>query len=425
MRILVITLNAWNDTGSTGNTISNVFAGAEGVQFANLYCRDESINNKLCNNYYRITENQIIQGLLGKGVGTPFHLDMPVQSQNQSFNPLSNGGLGNFLRKYRPSSLMLARELIWALPLWKNKVLNAWLTDFGPDVIYMHGHANIYMHRIMEYCAKVTGAKVVMFYGDDMYGRKLFAPIGYLYETLYRRRLRRSVALASLLFGGSIKLCDEYAAIFGKKFVPMFKQCDLSGLRGKKHLNSPLTIVYAGNLLFGREKAMCELVEVIKRVNNQLTGNQLKLVIYSNTLPGKNSMSLLDDKVNSIYIGCKPYSEVCAAMNEADMSLFLESFENDNIKKTRLSFSTKIIDCMQSDSAMLAIGPSEIASMEYIRNNQLGLTATSMEEAYMVLCSICSNPQTILHSIKVKNLFANKHHVNTSNKYLQQIKGII
>ena len=425
MKVLIITLNAWSDTGSTGNTISNVFGDATDIQFANLYCRNEPINNNLCHTYYKITEDQIIKSLIGKKAGKSFELADSHQKTDIAFNPLSNGGLGNFLRKYRPTFLLFLRELVWLLPVWKNKGLRAWLKAYNPDIVYMHGHTNIYMHRIMEYCARVTGAKIVMFFGDDMYGRKTHSPVGYLYESLYRRRLRRSIAISSLLFGGSTKLCEEYSKLFHKEFHPMFKQCDLSGLQGKTTINNPITIVYAGNLLFGREDVICSLIEVLKKVNNLDLIYKLKLLIYSNTIPGSSSLKILNDGVNSVYMGCKPYSIICECMNKSDMSLFLESFNKENIKKTRLSFSTKIIDCMQSDSAMLAICPAQIASMDYVIKNSIGITATSMDEAYQVLKNICEHPQAILSSIDIKTAFATQHHTNKSKEYMNQIKAII
>ena len=64
MRILVITLNAWNNANSTGNTISNLFSSlSPNDEIANIYCRNEAINNTICENYFKITENDIIKNL--------------------------------------------------------------------------------------------------------------------------------------------------------------------------------------------------------------------------------------------------------------------------------------------------------------------------------------------------------------------------
>ena len=80
---------------------------------------------------------------------------------------------------------------------------------------------------------------------------------------------------------------------------------------------------------------------------------------------------------------------------------------------------------MQSDSAMLSIGPAQIASMDYVIKNNIGITATSMDEAYQVLKNICEHPQAILSSIDIKTAFATQHHTNKSKEYMNQIKAII
>lgn len=426
MRILVVTLNAWNDSGSTGNTISNLLAGSEDLTIANLYCRNEPINNKLCTEYFQITEDQIIKSLYSyKTCGRHFVKDISDANNQTAFNPLGYNKTGNFLRKNRPSILLFLREWLWFLPVWKNSKLDDFLINFNPDVIYMHGHANIYMHRVLDYCAKVTKAKVVLFFGDDMYGRKAKMPLFYIYETWFRKRLKKSIRQASLFFGGSLKLCEEYSVLFEKNFHPLFKQCDLTGIQENKSINNPIRIVYAGNMLFGREKILVTVAKAVCRVNTQGDGYKMQLIVYSNTQPAESSLEWLNKEKNTIFMGCKPYDEVCKALNESDLSLFVESFDKENIKKTRLSFSTKIIDCMQSNSAMLAIGPSNIASMEYIKNNSIGYTINNMNQMYEQLSHICKHPESILLYIKTKNEFAKQHHCNTSKKYVKQIKEIV
>ena len=54
MRILVITRNAWDDTNSIGNTMSNLFSNWDDVEFANIYFRSALPNNDICKKYYQI-----------------------------------------------------------------------------------------------------------------------------------------------------------------------------------------------------------------------------------------------------------------------------------------------------------------------------------------------------------------------------------
>lgn len=424
MKILVLTLNAWNNTNSTGNTITNLFSElSDNDEVANIFCRNESIDNTICKKYYKITENNILHNLF-----TPKKCGVSISSHEYSINSdsrlLGKNKSGDFLRRHRFTSLLLLRELIWTFPVWKNYKLNSFLNDFVPDVIYMHGHNNLYMHRLLDYCTKVTGAKVVLYWGDDMYGRKYYSPLGYIYETLLRKQFRKSINKASLLFGGSLKLCEEYSQVFGKQFTPFFKECKQFSVVDNKSIGNPISIVYAGNLLFGREDIILELSKKLRNINKKDLKYKFQLIVYSNTNPKEENLKFLDDKNNCIYMGCQPYASVIEAMNRADFALFIESFNKNSIKSTRLSFSTKIIDCLQSSAAILAIGPKEIASMEYITENNIGFVITNASEIEDKLHYLAKHSNIIPELNNRKYAFALKFHTNTSKKALQLIKDL-
>lgn len=426
MRILVITQSAWNVTSSTGNTISNLFSGlSEEDEVANIFCRDEAIDNAVCKQYFKVTENDILHNLLTpRKCGREIHLnDTKVKLVSNVLTKNSKVGADIYRRRY--TSFLLLREMIWSLPVWRNRKLKQFLLDFSPDCIYMHGHYNLYMHKLLDYCARVTNAKIAMYWGDDMYGRKSKKPLSYFYETLLRKRFRKSIQNASLLFGGSIKLCEEYSKIFGKDFVPFFKECKQVRLDSDKRVGNPITIVYAGNLLYGREKVMVEFVKAITRVNGLKLSKQFKLLIFSNTKPSANSLPYLDDKENSCYMGKKTYPEVCKVMDESDLALFIESFDKNDTLSTRLSFSTKIIDCMQSAAAILAIGPKNIASIDYLLKNKIGYIITDANEMESRLAFLSEHPEIIREKNRVKVKFAIENHTNTSAKALCEIKKII
>ena len=90
------------------------------------------------------------------------------------------------------------------------------------------------------------------------------------------------------------------------KFIPFFKECKQLCYDENKTISNPISIVYAGNLLFGREQMLVNLVKDIAKVNTKELNRQLLLKIYSNTSPSEESLVVLDDKKNSCFMGCKP-----------------------------------------------------------------------------------------------------------------------
>ena len=59
--------------------------------------------------------------------------------------------------------------------------------------------------------------------------------------------------------------------------------------------------------------------------------------------------------------------------NEADILLHVESFNEKMKKYTRLSISTKIPEYLASKRLIIAIGPVDIASIEYLKDNKAAL----------------------------------------------------
>lgn len=426
MKVLALTINAWNSTNSTGNTISNLFSAlSHKDEIANIYCRNEVINNSICKHYFRITENDILRNVFSPQMCGNVVSDFECDNQSVGFNILAKNKLGDFLRKNRFVSLLCLRELIWRIPVWKNLRLNRFLDDFAPDIIYMYGHDNLYMYRLLDYCAKKTGAKIVLFWGDDVYSRKSRSPLGYLYETLLRKCYRQAINRSALLFGGSLKLCEEYMRIFGKTFIPFFKECKCVQYDENRTMGNPITIVYAGNLLFGREQMMIKLAKAIDNVNTKGLHYQLMLKVFSNTNPADASMPIINDGKSSCFMGCKPYDEVCKEMDKADMVLFIESFDSRDIRLTRLSFSTKIIDCMQSAAGILAVGPQNIASIDYLLQNDLGYVISDIDEIENSLEYLVNHPELIQEKNRRKVEYAKMHHTNTSSKALNEMRRII
>ena len=425
MRILVITLNAWNLTNSTGNTITNLFSQLDdNDSVANIYCRDEVIDNTICKQYFRITENDILRNVISpdKCGNLVTH---NKNEQESVINNRLNSSQGNRFYKHRSICLLLIRELIWGIHTWKNRKLEQFVKGFNPDIIYMHGHYNLYMHKLLSYCQKLTGAKVAMYWGDDMYGRKSKAPLHFFYESLLRNRFKKSIELSSLLFGGSLQLCKEYTQLFGKNFIPFFKECKRIRFEEKDFTEDTISIVYAGNLLFGREDIMVQFVKALDHVNKRNLTHHFLLKVYSNTSPAPKSLLYLDDKKNSLFMGPKPYSQVCEEMDKSELALFIESFDNKSILSTRLSFSTKIIDCMQSTAGILAIGPKELASIDYILKNNIGYTITSIDEMETKMSFLSDHPEEINEMNKKKIEFATIYHTNTSARALAEIRRLI
>jgi len=406
-KILLISINAWTEDISTGNTFSNFFSGWNKKNIAQIYCREEMPKNDICEKYYRMSESQIIRYFkTKKPIGKSFKLNSNIEVKKTENKEKQ---IYKSARKVRLTLFVMLRDFLWRIAPWKNDSLKKFLDEFQPDVIYMHSHRALYMHMLFAYIAKYTGAKCILFVGDDMAGYKKFmiSPLAWIYQILIRRRVKKTVSLCSLRYAISQKLQKEYSKIFKTEFKLLRKGGEFSDdFKPKTEVSSPISLIYAGNMFFKRYNILAE----IKKAMAILNQNQVEFVmnIYTgNHLTEKIKKSLSNPNV---FIH-QPVSieELKKKYQQSDLALHVESFAVKPRLNLRLSFSTKILDCIQGGNAILAIGPKENAGIEYLKNEAVAIIVNSKDDIMSTLVRILSDPKIILkyskkvHALGIKN----------------------
>lgn len=424
MRILTLSLNAWNNTIATGNTFSNFFNNiSSDDEIANIYCRSEKIDNNLCHKYFRITETDIVKSIFRfKACGVSFSREeIPVVSIGKQSILANDNTKGVVLRKKRPASLLFLREMIWSWGTWKNKKLKKFLKEVNPDVIYMHGHSNWYMHKLLWFCAEQTGAKVAFYSGDDVYAYHRNGLLQKLFHWKMRKHFYKTFTKADVVFGGSSQLCEEYSKLFGRTIHPLYKTCNNLKVPTIKKRTIPLQAVYSGNLLYGRDQVLVEMVKQIQIINKEEL--KIQLHIYSGTPLSQEYSNVLNDGKSCFYEGVRPFKEIVAILDQCDFSVFAESYNPEAIKLTRLSFSTKIIDYLESDSAIIVVGPQNIASIDYLKKSGVCVSIPELSSCMEVLAPICNNPELINEFVLKKYKYAQTYHSNP--KLLDNLRKLV
>ena len=105
-------------------------------------------------------------------------------------------------------------------------------------------------------------------------------------------------------------------------------------------------------------------------------------------------------------MGSRRFADIQEILKEADIVLHVESFEPQNIKIVRLSYSTKISDCLESGSMMLVVGPSGIASVEEAKCID-GVVVIDKEDLIEKnIRSVIADPNSIVNRAKQTNVVA-------------------
>lgn len=403
MRVLIISDVPWRDDNSVGNTYSNIFSNFEGVEFANLYCKPGKPDSKIVKRYFQITEKELLLNLIGKK-----KKDMPLNNNVDVFNRQEQK-IYDIARTLRFQSFFLIRELIWKIGKWKTKELNTFLNEYKPDIVFSFCLESLYYNNLIDYCRDYTESKLALFFADDVYSYAKRNPAYLIYKHYSRQRIKKLAKTSDLIYGATPQLCDEYSDIFKKKITPLYKTCE-DIIQNKSEVNKPLKITYTGNLFYGRWKTLALIAQAIKEIN--LDSTKARLDIYTTGLTTKQMDNMLNLEGASQLLGAIPYEQVKEVLKDSDIVLHVESFDKREIKKTRLSFSTKIVDCMQSGSCLLAVGPEETASIRLLKDYNIAqvVSDNSKERVKNNLLKLLADNSALTDTAYRMNQFAIEHH---------------
>jgi len=403
-RLLTISINAWSETKSTGIFFTSHFGDWHQEKIANIYLRSEDIDNKSCLRYFRIAETDILKSMLsGKSLGIEIlHNNLDINKYKSDYR-IKNKPVKviELIKRIRPTSVLFLREIFWAVGFKRKEKLDMFLKDFKPDVIHLFCPGLIYGHRVLHYCQKLTNAKVVLFFGDEIYTYKSFWPLERLYQFILRGWIRKTINIADLNYAATPELSEFYSQIFGKEFKLFYKGAKMIHPVSKDH-KLPLKIVYAGNILWDRWKTLALIAKAINEVSDD---KQLfKLEIYTNNALSKE-MQLALNTAHSEVKKAVPYEEVKSILSDADLVLHVEGFAKKYINITKYSFSTKIVDCIQSGSCVMAVGPNELASINFLKQSEAAIVANNYDEICKNLQKIIADKETLDFLPRLMNIY--------------------
>lgn len=394
MRILLLTSTAWNDELHPKNTISNWFDGMENVEIATIYGSPAPPLNNVCHTYFRLSEISMVRSLYSKNKAGEIIECQPIVNsahKEQYCYPAVYG----FFRKLASEPIRLVRDIIWALGRLDEKKLKDFIDKFSPDIIFTQRKASIKMCRIERIVLKLTNAPMVAFTGDDEYSLKQisFSPFFWIRRFWLRNRLNKNIPNYKLFFAHSPAQLLEFNKKFGVKVKTLFKCGNFIESKVHTTINSPIVITYAGKLYCNRWRTLALLVNCLKDIN---AGEQkIILHIYTRDNLSRKQYAALNDGANSFVMGAASSKDIQKIYDNSDILLHVESFDLRNHLAVRYSFSTKIIDCMASGCAVMAIGREDQTGCKYLKESNSAFVADNKEDLLKILGSIVANKKLV------------------------------
>lgn len=417
MNVLIISQAAWDNQNSVGNTYSNWFEDWNDDHFFHFYTRKQLPNNSVVEKYYNIAATDIIKG---KFNGKTFsredlnllrgEYDKAHEKEQANIDSLRESssirGIANF-----------AMDLIWWSKLWLNKSFKKFVNDASPDVLFAFATNQCILWPAIKYLKKEKNTRVVLFIADDCWGE--ICNQGQIRRNYNKRLYRKCLENADVLFGASEELCTAYNQIFDLNITPLYKCCHFE-TAVKERVNSPMVFSYAGNLLYGRAETLAKVADALEEINKD--GVKVKLEIYTGATITPELIKMLNRNGTSEIMGKRSYDDIKKKLSDSDIVLHVESFEREQINCVRYSFSTKIIDCLQSGTNMLAIGPDEAASIDYFKKIPGAFWVNDVYSIKEVIEDIIGHKTMLMENANRVREFAIKHHGKNS-AYSKLIKA--
>ncbi len=415
MRVLLLSNIEWSDNNAFGNTMSNLFSGLDGIEVASLYRRSSMPNNNICKKYFKISYTSIIKNFFKKEkIGEYFEYQQPTETKTVQSTEKKAIGLVHKLKLNKV--VYFIEDMLFATKKWENKKFKNFLENFNPNIMFCFAKASkthlLFIKTILKH---LPNCKIVTFIVDDIYAANR--------DKRHKKIIAEQLNLASKVYAITPSLKNEYEGIFGVNIDILTKGCDFS-LPVTRKQNPIKTIVYAGNLLYGRDKTLIKLAEEIK-THNDNSENKLFLKIFSPTIVDKSVIEALNVNGASEFCGAKPFSEIVNILNTADIVLHVESFDEKQQKVVKHSFSTKITDCLQSGSVLFAIGPKDVASMTAAKEIDGSFTAFGDGEIKDIITEI-SKADLYENACKIRE-YAKEHFdiLKIRQKLLSDFNNII
>lgn len=401
-KVLILSRGVWDDTKGTSSTLTNLFEDYDSDKLAHLYIETIAPNTKCCHRFFQISEFSLIHKFYKWRTKTGHAFDTQSQTQAVTDDKVAEQELSTmqYVRGHRSIWFSFAREILWGLNGWKSKELKQFVMDFNPDVIWMDGSPLPLMNRLYNYVLKIAKKPAVIFMQDDVYtyescGKSLLEIIR---KHHLRKTVKRVVKQCDDMFVASPKMKKEYDAIFGFDSTFLAKSVKLDKLpQIHREVHTPIRLVYLGQVIYGRIYSLISIAEALRKINAD--GIKMQLFVYTNNQLSDEEKKRLLVKDSVFLMPPVPYSEVPRVMAENDVVVFVESFEPAFCKVARLSFSTKICDYLSSGNCVFAVGPADIAPMEYFKNEDAAIVANSREEIERKLLRFLDQ-QVVVHYIE-------------------------
>lgn len=406
MKVLSISSNCFSETNSNGRIFGRLFQQISRDNIAEFYVTDGVNDFGLCSNYYHFSDKDALLSIFKKCRGRRVTSQIAMERVEK---------VSKFRQKFGRSSLMMiCREIIWSLSNWWNEDLKEWLNLFEPDVVVLQCGDIPFFYKIATKIAIERNIPIVLFNTEISYfveNKSENLVVFSLYRYLLRKAMRKALNLASISIYNSLWLKEKFDSEFCKPSKVIYQSSDLK-LQAYHGCPSKISVVYTGNLSWGRCYPLADIARVLLEMNDEYA-----IDVYG-IVEDQDSLNVLHNTPGLRYHGVVPYNEVKRVISQASILVVAENTDEKYSRHTNYGFSGKITDCLFSGIPILAYGPLTNVGIKYLKDNNAAQYVSSKDKLEVSIREILLDDEKRKYLVHNAQKIAEENHDSIRNSII-------
>ena len=419
LRVLVVSHNVFSASGNMGKTMMRMLAGISPENLAQVYFHQEIPTRTCCLRYFRITDSDVLRSVFTRRAHYRAFSSCDIdEAASQSRTDTGNlAKVYQFSRRRTPMIYFL-RDTMWRLGKWKTRALEDWARAFSPDVIFFAAGDYAFSYRVALYLSGLLHVPVTMWCADDFYiaPQQSKSPLRRLHSRRLRRLAQRITERSKSVVTISDAMQRDYARLFGfpVQTVRISSGVNAAALPREERAG----ISYVGNLGIDRITPLVGLGRALKAA--QLPGFETIRVYSSERSPA--TLAQISEENGLTFCGRLTEQEVERVLGASKFLLLVESFDRSAVRRTKYSLSTKVAESLRSGACIIAYGPDEIASIEYLAQHRAACVLKSAQELPGAIRRLCAAPDEYAAYTRCAQSLAERFHsAETNEKRMETI----
>lgn len=394
-KILVISMNSFSKTKNNGKTLETIFESYPKNCLAHIYFILEEEDLSFCNQSLRFHIYEAFDNvfrLKKRDYGTILNNENNLPNNcNKKYRKIVNK---KYLKNQKYSKMNipvniehikkknnLVYEILWFHQKWYLEKIKAYIDKVKPDIIFYQSNMYSFLHKLVIKIAKEFDLPIIVQCTDDYTIPHI--PKSFVNKFLtkyYLYNFKKILNISNTLLAISDEMAEEYSKKFFKGKSYIFSNfVERNNSIDNSYLNDTKRIIYAGNLGLNRWKTILSLGKAIDMFNSSNNSTKYVIDIYSADCLSVEMEENFKNVNSIIFHGFLSSNNLTEEIQKANFLLCCESFDIVSKRVTRLSISTKIGEYICAGKCIIAIGPEDVASIKYLKRNNLANVITSNE----------------------------------------------